>query len=154
MRKKWLKKLGAAFCAAAIAISGMSLTAFAAGEKIEEFTDAEYQNLAGLQSDVTTGTINVEKRISTVNDAAGTDWTNKLPVKGAKMAVVKVGQYATVTETNGTVKTMIGIKEDLVTAVLRDKIDEMIHDDTNGYYYMPYDLYDDFHEAMKKKAIT
>lgn len=152
MRKKWLKKLGAAFCAAAIAISGMSLTAFAAGEKIEEFTDAEYQNLAGLQSDVTTGTINVEKRISTVNDAAGTDWTNKLPVKGAKMAVVKVGQYATVTETNGTVKTMIGIKEDLVTAVLRDKIDEMIHDDTNGYYYMPYALYDDFHEAMKKKG--
>lgn len=152
MRKKWFKKLGAAFCAAAIAISGMSLTAFAVGEKIEEFTDAEYQNLAGLQSDVTTGTINVEKRISTVNDAAGTDWTNKLPVKGAKMAVVKVGQYATVTETNGTVKTMIGIKEDLVTAVLRDKIDEMIHDDTNRYYYMPYDLYDDFHEAMKKKG--
>lgn len=152
MRKKWFKKLGAAFCAAAIAISGMSLTAFAAGEEIEVFTDAEYQNLAGLQSDVTTGTINVEKRISTVNDAAGTDWTNKLPVKGAKMAVVKVGQYATVTETNGTVKTMIGIKEDLVTAVLRDKIDEMIHDDINGYYYMPYDLYDDFHEAMKKEG--
>ena len=149
MRKKWFKKLGAAFCAAAIAISGMSLTAFAAGEKIEVFTDAEYQNLAGLQSDVTTGTINVEKRISTVNDAAGTDWTNKLPVKGAKMAVVKVGQYATVTETNGTVKTMIGIKEDLVTEVLKDKIDEMIHDDTNGYYYMPYDLYDDFQDAMK-----
>lgn len=149
MRKKWFKKLGAAFCAAAIAISGMSLTAFAVGEKIEEFTDAEYQNLAGLQSDVTTGTINVEKRISTVNDAAGTDWTNKLPVKGAKMAVVKVGQYATVTETNGTVKTMIGIKEDLVTEVLKDKIDEMIHDDTNGYYYMPYDLYDDFQDAMK-----
>ena len=149
MRKKWFKKLGAAFCAAAIAISGMSLTAFAAGEEIEVFTDAEYQNLAGLQSDVTTGTINVEKRISTVNDAAGTDWTNKLPVKGAKMAVVKVGQYATVTETNGTVKTMIGIKEDLVTEVLKDKIDEMIHDDTNGYYYMPYDLYDDFQDAMK-----
>lgn len=149
MRKKWFKKLGAAFCAAAIAISGMSLTAFAEGEKIEVFTDAEYQNLAGLQSDVTTGTINVEKRISTVNDAAGTDWTNKLPVKGAKMAVVKVGQYATVTETNGTVKTMIGIKEDLVTEVLKDKIDEMIQDDTNGYYYMPYDLYDDFQDAMK-----
>lgn len=150
MRKKWLKKLGAAFCAAAIAISGMSLTAFAAGEKIEVFTDAEYQNLAGLQPDVTTGTINVEKKISPVDASSGVGaWDSQLPVKGAEMAVVKVGQYATVTETNGTVKTMIGIEEDLVTEVLRDKIGEMIHDDTSGYYYMPYDLYDDFQDAMK-----
>ena len=111
MRKKWFKKLGAAFCAAAIAISGMSLTAFAAGEKIEVFTNAEYQNLAGLQPDVTTGIINVEKKISPV-DASGVDaWDSQLPVKGAEMAVVNVGQYATVTETNGTVKTMIGIRE-------------------------------------------
>ena len=149
MRKKWFKKLGAAFCAAAIAISGMSLTAFAEGEKIEVFTNAEYQNLAGLQPDVTTGIINVEKKISPV-DATGVDaWDSQLPVKGAEMAVVKVGRYATVTETDGTVKTMIGIEEDLVTEVLRDKIGEMIRDDTSGYYYMPYDLYDDFQDAMK-----
>ena len=150
MRKKWLKKLGAAFCAAAIAISGMSLTAFAAGEKIEEFTDAEYQNLAGLTNGETTGTINVEKKISPVDASKVNEWKTQLPVKGAQMAVVKVGQYATVTETDGTVKTMIGIEEDLVTVVLPDKIGEMIHDDTSGYYYMPYDLYDDFQDAMKK----
>ena len=150
MRKKWFKKIGAAICAAVLTISGMNLTAFAAGEKIEVFGAAEYQNLAGLTNGETTGTIKVEKKISTVNDAAGTDWTNKLPVKGAEMAVVKVGQYATVTEENGTVKTMIGIREDLVTVVLKDKIGEMIHDGTNGYYYMPYDLYDDFQNAMKK----
>lgn len=150
MRKKWFKKLGAAFCAAAIAISGMSLTAFAVGEKIEEFTDAEYQNLAGLQSDVTTGIINVEKKISPVNDSGVGDWDTQLPVKDAEMAVVKVGQYATVTEIDGTVKTMIGIKENLVKAVLPSKTGNMIHDDTNGYYYMPYDLYDDFQDAMKK----
>lgn len=149
MRKKWFKKLGAAFCAAVLSISGMSLTAFAEGEKIEVFTNAEYQNLAGLQPDVTTGIINVEKKISPVN-ASGVDaWDSQLPVKGAEMAVVKVGQYATVTETDGTVKTMIGIEEDLVTEVLRDKIGEMIRDDTSGYYYMPYDLYDDFQDAMK-----
>lgn len=150
MRKKWFKKLGAAFCAAAIAISGMSLTAFAVGEKIEEFTDAEYQNLAGLQSDVTTGIINVEKKISPVNASGVGDWDTQLPVKDAEMAVVKVGQYATVTEIDGTVKTMIGIKENLVKAVLPSKTGNMIHDDTNGYYYMPYDLYDDFQDAMKK----
>ena len=149
MRKKWFKKLGAAFCAAAIAISGMSLTAFAAGEKIEVFTNAEYQNLAGLQPDVTTGIINVEKKISPV-DASGVDaWDSQLPVKGAEMAVVNVGQYATVTETNGTVKTMIGIKENLVEAVLPSETGNMIHDDTNGYYYMPHDLYDVFQDAMK-----
>lgn len=152
MRKKLFKKIGAAICAAVLTISGMNLTAFAAGEKIEVFGAAEYQNLAGLTNGETTGTINVEKKISTVNDAAGTDWTNKLPVKGAEMAVAEVGQYATVTETNGTVKTMIGIEEDLVTVVLPDKIGEMIHDATNGYYYMPYDLYDDFQEAMKKEG--
>ena len=148
MRKKWLKKIGAAICAAVLTISGMNLTAFAAGEKIDVFTNAEYQNLAGLTGGETTGTINVEKKISTVNEAAGTDWTNKLPVKGAEMAVVKVGQYATVTETNGTVKTMIGIDKDLVEAVLSSETSKMILN--NGYYYMPYDLYDDFQEAMKK----
>ena len=68
------------------------------------------------------------------------------------MAVVKVGQYATVTETNGTVKTMIGIKKDLVEEVLQSQTTNMILDNQQQYYYMPYDLYDDFHEAMKKKG--
>lgn len=152
MRKKWFKKLGAAFCAAAIAISGMSLTAFAAGEKIEVFKDAEYQNLAGLPSDKTTGIINVAKKISPVDDSGVDAWDSQLPVKGAEMAVVKVGQYATVTETNGTVKTMIGIKKDLVEEVLQSQTTNMILDNQQEYYYMPYDLYDDFHEAMKKEG--
>lgn len=147
MRKKWLKKIGAAICAAVLTISGMNLTAFAAGETVEVFSEKEYQNLAGLSADVTTGIINVEKKISTVNTAAGGDWTNKLPVKGAEMAVIKVGQYATVTETDGTVKTMIGIEEDFVKAVLSSETANMILN--NGYYYMPYDLYDDFQNAMK-----
>lgn len=154
MRKKWFKKLGAAFCAAAIAISGMSLTAFAEGEKIEVFTDAEYQNLAGLQPHETTGIINVEKKISPVDASEVDAWDSQFPVKGAEMAVVKVGQYATVTETNGTVKTMIGIKKDLVEEVLQSQTTNMILDNQQQYYYMPYDLYDDFHEAMKKKAIN
>lgn len=147
MRKKWFKKLGAAFCAAAIAISGMSLTAFAVGEKIEVFGDAEYQNLAGLTGGETTGTINVEKKISPVDASKVSEWNTQLPVKGAEMAVIKVGQYATVTETNGTVKTMIGIDKDLVEAVLSSETSKMILD--SGYYYMPYDLYDDFQNAMK-----
>ncbi len=152
MRKKWFKKLGAAFCAAAIAISGMSLTAFAAGEKIEVFTNAEYQNLAGLQPHEATGIINVEKKISPVDASGVGAWGAQLPVKGAEMAVVKVGQYATVTETNGTVKTMIGIKKDLVEKVLPSQTTNMILDNQQEYYYMPYDLYDDFHEAMKKEG--
>lgn len=152
MRKKWFKKLGAAFCAAVLSISCLNLTAFAEGEKIEEFKDAEYQNLAGLQSDVTTGIINVEKKISPVDASGVDDWNTQLPVKYAEMAVVKVGQYATVTETNGTVKTMIGIDEKLVNEVLPDEIGNMIHDETKGYYYMPHDLYDVFQNAMKTEG--
>ena len=147
MRKKWFKKIGAAICAAVLTISGMNLTAFAAGEKIEVFGDAEYQNLAGLTGGETTGTINVEKKISPVDASKVKEWNTQLPVKGAEMAVIKVGQYATVTETNGTVKTMIGIDKDLVEAVLSSETSKMILD--SGYYYMPYDLYDDFQNAMK-----
>lgn len=149
MRKKWFKKLGAAFCAALLSISCLNLTAFAAGETIEVFTNKDYQTLAGLADSVTTGTINVTKKISAVD---GTDdWNDGIAVRGVELAVAKVGQYATVTS-GGTTGTMIGISQGLVEAVWpkasnTEKYSGMILD--NGYYYMKSGLYNTFNEDLQ-----
>ena len=149
MRKKWFKKLGAAFCAAVLSISCLNLTAFAAGETITTFTPADYQAMTGLNA--LKGSIEIEKKTSDV-DATQFESGAK-PIEGVNFSVNKIGEYATVVGANGKTSVMIGIDRTLASGLL-DKTDIDAAPSKGSYVYLTSSQAEEINAALKNKSAT
>lgn len=149
MRKKWFKKLGAAFCAAVLSISCLNLTAFAAGETITKFDTTDYQAMSGL--DVSTGSIEIEKKTSDV-DAIQFENDAK-PIKGVNFSVKRIGEYATVVGANGKTSVMIGIDKTFAAGLLDTSVTSAAPSD-NSYVYLTSEQAEQINTALKSKSAT
>lgn len=149
MRKKWLKKLGAAFCAAVLSISCLNLTAFAEGETITSFTTDDYKEMTGLAS--TSGSIEIEKKTSNVD---ATQFENDAkPIAGVKFSVKKIGEYATVVDANGKTSVMIGIDKTFAAGLLDESVTSAAPSDKN-YVYLTSKQAEQINTALKSKSAT
>lgn len=147
MRKKWFKKLGAAFCAAVLSISCLNLTAFAAGETITKFSTADYQAMTGLQDN--DGTLRITKKLS---DVEGTDFgAADKAINGVEFSIVKIGEYATVVDTNGTTSVMIGIDRTLAATALSSLSGNEPND--SSYVYLTADQYNAINKGLQNKSV-
>lgn len=146
MRKKWFKKLGAAFCAAVLSISCLNLTAFAAGETITSFSKEDYQTMSGLSDE--NGTLRITKKLS---DVDGTDFaTGDKEINGVEFSIAKVGEYATVVDANGKTSVMIGINRTLAAKVLTLTGGEP---QKGGYVYLTADQYNAINSGLQGKSV-
>ena len=146
MRKKWLKKLGAAFCAAVLSISCLNLTAFAAGETITSFETEDYKAMTGLPNN--NGTLRITKKLS---DVDGTSFgTGDKEINGVEFSIAKVGEYATVVDANGKTSVMIGINQTLAAKVLTLTGDEP---QKGGYVYLTADQYNAINSGLQGKSV-
>lgn len=146
MRKKWFKKLGAAFCAAVLSISCLNLTAFAEGETITKFDTTDYQTMSGLNA--STGSIEIEKKTSDV-DATQFESGAK-PIEGVNFSVKKIGEYATVVGANGKTSVMIGIDKTLASGLL----DTSAAPSDNNYVYLTSEQAEQINTKLKDKSAT
>lgn len=149
MRKKWFKKLGAAFCAAILSISCLNLTAFAAGETITKFNTTDYQTMSGLTA--TTGSIEIEKKTSDV-DLVEFESGAK-PIQGVNFSVNKIGEYATVVGANGKTSVMIGIDKTFAAGLLDSSVISAAPSD-NSYVYLTSKQAEQINRALKSKSAT
>jgi fimbrial isopeptide formation D2 family protein len=146
MRKKWFKKLGAAFCAAVLSISCLNLTAFAAGETITSFETEDYKAMTGLPNN--NGTLRITKKLS---DVDGTSFgTGDKEINGVEFSIAKVGEYATVVDANGKTSVMIGINQTLATNVLTLTGNEL---KKGGYIYLTADQYNAINSGLQGKSV-
>lgn len=146
MRKKWFKKLGAAFCAAVLSISCLNLTAFAAEETITSFSKEDYQAMSGLADE--DGTLRITKKLS---DVDGTNFvTGDKEIDGVEFSIAKVGDYATVVDANGKTSVMIGINQTLAAKVLTLTGDEP---QKGGYVYLTADQYNAINSGLRGKSV-
>lgn len=149
MRKKWFKKLGAAFCAAVLSISCLNLTAFAEGETITSFTTDDYKEMTGLAS--TSGSIEIEKKTSKVD---ATQFENEAkPIVGVNFSVKKIGEYATVVGANGKTSVMIGIDKTLASGLLDESVTSAAPSD-NNYVYLTSEQAEQINTKLKDKSAT
>lgn len=149
MRKKWFKKLGAAFCAAVLSISCLNLTAFAEGETITSFTTDDYKEMTGLAS--TSGSIEIEKKTSNVD---ATQFENEAkPIVGVNFSVKKIGEYATVVGANGKTSVMIGIDKTLASGLLDESVTSAAPSD-NNYVYLTSEQAEQINTELKDKSAT
>lgn len=147
MRKKWFKKLGAAFCAAVLSISCLNLTAFAAGETITSFSKKDYQTMSGLSEE--NGTLRITKKLS---DVEGTDFgAADKAINGVEFSIVKIGEYATVVDANGKTSVMIGINETLAA----DNLTTLTGNEPKqgGYVYLTAKQYNAINSGLENKSV-
>ena len=149
MRKKWFKKLGAAFCAAVLSISCLNLTAFAAGETITKFDTTDYQAMSGLN--VSTGSIEIEKKTSDVDQTSFEG--DAKPIEGVKFSVKKIGEYATVVDANGKTSVMIGIDKTFAAGLLDASVTSAAPSDTN-YVYLTSEQAEQINTELKSESAT
>ena len=160
MKKNWMKKLCAALCAATLFASGLAVTVNAANEKIKPFGLEDYQNL--VKPDMTiskaedlVGDVNITKRIADPSQTsfAGTD--SELPVNNVQFTMTKVGDYAVVEDEKGNPSVMIGIHEDVLTAIGYKIPDAAIkgtgstptgNGGTEGYVYLTSGVYNNLNK--------
>ena len=145
MRKKWLKKLGAAFCAAVLSISCLNLTAFAAGETITKFDTTDYQTMSGRA--VSTGSIEIEKKTSDVDQTSFEG--DAKPIEGVKFSVKKIGEYATVVDANGKTSVMIGIDKIFAVGLLDASVTSAAPSNTN-YVYLTSEQAEQINNSIKE----
>ena len=149
MRKKWFKKLGAAFCAAVLSISCMNLTAFAEGETITKFDTTDYQTMSGLSD--ATGSIEIEKKTSDVTHTSFD--SDAKPIAGVNFSVKKIGEYATVVDAYGKTSVMIGIDKTLAAGLLDLSVISAAPSD-NSYVYLTSTQAEQINTALKSKSAT
>lgn len=124
MKKNWLKKLSAALCAATLFASGFAVTVNAEGETITKFDVTDFQELTGLTDQ--SGTLTVKKYMAV--PAPTTQITNNdKPVNGVEITIKRVGEYATVVDSNGTASVMMGIHKTLFGLLDKTFTDQYIN---------------------------
>lgn len=147
MRKKWLKKLGAAFCAAVLSISCLNLTAFAEGETITSFSKKDYQTMSGLSEE--NGTLRITKKLS---DVEGSNFgAADKAINGVEFSIVKIGEYATVVDANGKTSVMIGINQTLAA----DNLTTLTGNEPKqgGYVYLTAKQYNAINSGLENKSV-
>lgn len=147
MRKKWLKKLGAAFCAAVLSISCLNLTAFAAGETITSFETEDYKAMTGLPNN--NGTLRITKKLS---DVEGSNFgAADKAINGVEFSIVKIGEYATVVDANGKTSVMIGINQTLAA----DNLTTLTGNEPKqgGYVYLTAKQYNAINSGLENKSV-
>lgn len=147
MRKKWFKKLGAAFCAAVLSISCLNLTAFAAGETITSFETEDYKAMTGLPNN--NGTLRITKKLS---DVEGSNFgAADKAINGVEFSIVKIGEYATVVDANGKTSVMIGINQTLAA----DNLTTLTGNEPKqgGYVYLTAKQYNAINSGLENKSV-
>ena len=120
MKKKWMKKLSAALCAATMFASLSATAVFAVNDTPDAnpdvFETEDYQDLMGVleqENPPEYGSLTIEKKISDVYADDGTPTEEfeegKLPVKGVQFTVTEVGHYATYVDGKNVAQVRIGI---------------------------------------------
>lgn len=151
MKKNWLRKISAALCAATLFTSGFAMTANAAGETIAPFKWEDYKNLVSPDlsiedADDLYGEVEITKKIA---NPSQDDFTqdDTIPVNGVEFTMTKVGDYAVVEDANGNPSVMIGIHEDVLTAIgYTDPQGSTPIKDKTGYVYLTSDVYNSLNE--------